>query len=524
MKTDRIHRSAPSEIELKLLLDPADVDTLRRHPLLEEYAAEAPHAQNIVNTYFDTPGLDIMRRGASLRLRQLDQDWVQTLKAGAKAEGGLHQRSEWETRVDGPALDPDELRARIGPRSQWGRLLHNPALLPRLAPIFSTRVKRTVWELRLPHGDEIEFALDQGVIECKDHKEPICEVELELKSGDAERLFEFALQLAETIPLRIGNFSKSERGYALVAPPDAPAGVKAGDVELTADMTVEQGFKAIAANCMAQVQGNESGVLHGSDPESVHQMRVGIRRLRSALGLFKDVLPVPQALRQELGWLASQLGAARDWDVLSASTLATLNGAAPQDVGVDALQAAASGIARGKREQAAAALQSSRYTALMLSFFKWLEGAGWRGELAPEDSKPLERPVKKFADKMLAHDQNRLLKRGRRLDAASPQVRHRVRIAAKKTRYATEFFHSLYPQKRVRGYVKTLSALQDELGLLNDAAIADGLLHELQEARHELARDVSFARGFLISRVNGDDRKLTRLWKRFEPLRPPCHK
>src|SRR5206468_9798372 len=145
-------------------------------------------------------------------------------------------------------------------------------LAEQIIPIFTTQVRRTVWQLRLAHGDEVELALDQGEVRRDAARVPISEIELELNSGDPARLFDFALQLQQAVPPRVGNISKAERGYALVAP-HPPTVVKAAALEFPQRASVEQGFLAIVGNCLAQVQGNESGVVHGSDAESVHQMR-----------------------------------------------------------------------------------------------------------------------------------------------------------------------------------------------------------------------------------------------------------
>ena len=169
---------------------------------------------------------------------------------------------------------------------------------------------QSVWTLRLPHGTLVELALDQGELRRGHAGEPISEIKLMLKAGDPAALFDFALQLQDKVRLRVANLSKAARGYALVAPQPS-MGVKAGAVELASEMTVDQGFRAVVSNCAAQMQDNESGVVGSNDSESVHQMRVGMRRLRSALGLFAKWAPLPVVLQGELEWLAGELGAAR---------------------------------------------------------------------------------------------------------------------------------------------------------------------------------------------------------------------
>lgn len=511
------------EIELKLLIEPQHADALIRHPLLARYAAEKPHEQQLTSIYFDTPDLEVRRRGGALRVRDVGGAWVQTYKFGGHVNAGMHHREEWETRVNGPALDIAALRALLADNHIHGTLLDDATLPNRMAPVFTTHIKRTIWELTLPHGTEVELALDQGTIEYtgNQHKggrqengaSAISEVEMELKSGTPHEIFSLALALLDTIPMRIGNVSKAERGYAMCMAEAIPI-VKAAPVKLTCHMTVAEAFDAIAGNCMQQAQGNEQGVIAGSDPESVHQMRVGLRRLRSALAMFRSIIALPAELRQEVNWLADELGAARDWEVLSLSTLDRMksDGAAAS---ATLLQVAAFTVAREKRAQAAAALQSVRHTRLMLQFSDWLLDGEWRRQARVQE------PVAGFAEPLLERIERKLLKRGRRLRDGDAAARHRARIAAKKARYAVEFFRSLYPPKRAGRYLKSLSALQDELGRLNDIAVADRLLEELRLAQPEIADHASFARGYLAAsqslRNNAQD--MHKRWKDFKAVK-----
>ncbi len=141
--------------------------------------------------------------------------------------------------------------------------------------------------------------------------------------------------------------------------------VKAATLVLASNLSTEQGLQLIVDNCLAQIQGNQAGVEIGSDPESVHQMRVGLRRLRSALGLFAEVAPCPDALQAELEWLTNALGAARDWEVLAGSTLISAANAVPDQTALEQLQQAAHAQARKNRQSAAQAVASVRYARLL---------------------------------------------------------------------------------------------------------------------------------------------------------------
>lgn len=312
-----------------------------------------------------------------------------------------------------------------------------------------------------------------------------------------------------------------------------PAVVKAATLLLAANLSTEQGLQQIVDNCLTQIRGNQAGVELGSDPESVHQMRVGLRRLRSALGLFAEVAPCPAALQAELEWLTSALGAARDWEVLAGSTLTSAANAVPDQAALVQLQQAAQAQARRNRQGAAQAVASVRYASLLQGLGGWVSGAGWRSMPAPAGQNELQAPLAGFAARMLAQYHAKLHRRGKLLRGkatptasatATAQMRHRVRIAAKKVRYAAEFFQSLYPARRVRPYVNALSGLQDALGALNDVAVADGLLCQLADAHPELAYSAGCVRGYLAARTEPDIRKLGRLWRQFAAIKLPCRK
>lgn len=508
------------EIELKLLIDEQDIEKLEKLSVLEAVTVSSGMAQQLKNVYFDTPDFDLRRAGAGLRVRQIDDKYVQTLKAGGRVTGGLHQNEEWETAVAGNEPDIPALREAIGWNSTYSGLLASPTLASRLQPVFTSNVTRIIRQLRLPTGDEIEMAIDRGTIEYQQSREMICEVELELKSGVPARVYAFALQLLEHVPMRIGTLSKAARGYALRIPQDRKA-VKASKLRLTPSMTVEEAFEAVVENCMQQVQGNEHGVIHGTDPESVHQMRVGLRRMRSALDLFEDALKCPDAIQDELKWLASELGAARDWEVLANSTLKQIESVVPKDVDIAKLKLEALQRARANREDAAKAVNSPRHARLQIRFAEWMTGKYWRSTLNKQAESVVDQPLKKFAKHALKRGEHRLLKRGEHLQENDPELRHRARIASKKVRYTTEFFQSLYPHERVKAFVARLSDLQHELGWLNDAAVAIDRLEQLQQADRNIADAAAFVRGYLFSLVHGDNAKLVRTWDKFKRSEAP---
>ena len=508
------------EIELKLLVRPQDAAMVRELPLLQQYAAGPARELQLSDTYFDTARHQLREAGAGLRVRQVGSDYVQTLKAGGDARSGLHRRYEWESSVASEQPDLAALRAMVDRKAPWSKLLRTSAIASSLAPIFQSKVTRTLWDLRLPGGDRIEFALDMGKLECGDQAVPVSEIELELVSGNAIHLFDVALALHELTPMQIGTLSKAERGYALCHPQSATA-TSALPVQLAKRSNVEQAFKTIVSSCLAQVQANATGVTDDYDAESLHQMRVGLRRLRAALDVFKDILQLPADLQLDLDWLADELGNARDWDVLAGSTLPLLSKDGQAAGPLLDVTHAALDIARDAHLAAAAAVNSPRYTRMMLSLGRWMFGNGWREPGKGKGASRLDAPVAPFAGKVLRRAHKRVKRRGRALAGGDAQSRHRARIAAKKARYAMEFFASLYRGKQVRPFLKTLAALQDELGKANDAAVADRLLGHMAHQQQDLTGAIAEVRGVLAQPASGCERRLRRLWKRYGTVKLP---
>lgn len=197
-----------TETELKLSIAPEMVEALLCHPLL----ATPPRQQHLANTYFDTEDLALTRQQIAVRERQVGGQTLLTVKTAGQSHNGLSQRQEWEGSTQpgqfnfGVLVDQPELATVL------------TGLARRLVPVFTTDFERLSWQIPLD-GSTIEVALDRGTIHVRrgeQYKElPICEVELELKSGHADALGTLAAQLQTTVKLVPTDVSKAARGYAL---------------------------------------------------------------------------------------------------------------------------------------------------------------------------------------------------------------------------------------------------------------------------------------------------------------------
>ena len=466
------------EVELTLGGEPAALDRGWRAAVP---AGGGGPTQRLRSTYYDTGDFRLRRRGFTLRIREDGEQLVQTLKSdGPSAASAVLRRNEWSQPLEFPvpslpvAPDP-EVCNTVGPLES-----------AELAPAFSTDVMRRTAMVEVAAPDNgtalIELALDSGEIRARNRRDTVSELELELVRGPASALYELAKTLQASAPLRIQTASKAKRGYVL-AGGEGYAGRKAPALALVQCISVDKALGLIFRACADQCAANQDAVLDRGDPEGVHQFRVALRRMRSALVVFKSVLPREDAawLKREARRLIDLLGPARDWDVFITETLAAVRAARPEDETLGQLAEAAE-AERARAYEQAEALRAPEYTEFMLRFGGWIETAGWRGEANPA---VLDRPLASLGGRLLDKRHKRVLKHGRGFEQLSDADLHRLRISLKKLRYAGEFFAAQFPDGEPRPYIRTLRRLQDEFGWLNDAAVAEHCLKELLDANRQ---------------------------------------
>ena len=310
--------SMPQEFELKLECEPNKAEDLKRH--LAGARSGNSHTETITSVYFDTDDKKLGDAGVSLRVRSLGGRHIQTIKT--LQPGQLFLRGEWEQEIKGPWPDLG------GAKNTALEPLSKQDLAELLRPVFESRVQRTV-QLVHENGSQIEVALDQGVIDTGQNSSPLCELELELKKGNPRGLFRLARELSGAVPLQLAVKSKPERGYALLHGSEYPS-EKSIDLEIPHNTSVEQAFKAIARSCLRQLLANRPAMLAGK-PEALHQMRIGLRRLRTAISIFKHVVADSQRehIKSELKWITRELAPARELDALNGEVIGSLRDVVP---------------------------------------------------------------------------------------------------------------------------------------------------------------------------------------------------
>jgi triphosphatase len=515
---------AEVEIELKLSGEPDALKRAFAAAPIRDRATGRAKSKRLENIYYDTEDQRLRARGLAFRVRKDGRRYCQTLKSN-DAGGLAAYRGEWQNPLR--SSEPD-----LALMPEGGRAALDGAIdTAELRPLFATRVQRTVRRIAtIDQGggsSVIEAALDLGSIEANGASLPIAEVELELLEGSPEALYALALELDALATLRLETRSKSARGYALAASAP-PAWHKAEPPGLEGDATVDQAIQAILRNCLQQWCANEAAALDGSDPEGVHQMRVALRRLRSAFSLFGRLFDPEQRARLsgEAKSIVSSLGPARDWDVFLSNLLAPVSGARPDDASLARLAEAAQAERAKGYAQVRAAIEASFYTRYMLQLGRWIEACGWRAQATERGADWLDRPIVEFAAHLLGKRQRKALKLGREFAQLSAEERHRVRIALKKLRYATEFFQTLYPKKDAKPYLGALKHLQDRLGHLNDVAVAERLVRMLvgEDDRSAHGAGLRWGGGLVLGwharGVAEIEPATVRAWQEFAELEP----
>lgn len=458
------------EIELKFELDAEDVARTASHPLLRDTLVP-PEERNLVSVYFDTAEFALRKAGVYLRVRDTGAGYVQTVKS-MRSEAEPMQRLEWERQITSPRPELEHAEGTaLAP-------LLTPEVRASLRQLFVTVVKRKTF-LVASGESEIEIALDQGEILSGEGRCPISELELELKCGETKDLFSLARTFTQALPLRLAVKTKAERGYELVEGGTHEV-EKAAEIDIKPDIASAEAFHAIAHSCFRQIIVNELAMSKGQ-AEGLHQMRIGLRRLRAAIAIFDDVVADErqEKIEAELKWITRELGPARDLDVFAAVVLKPLREAKPGDERVAAVYRDVEQKRAAAYARAAAAARSDRFRNVVIDSVEWIDAGPWSTQDKEREEKRT-RPIAELARKELARLRKRVKKKGADLRHQSVQQRHKLRIRAKRLRYATEFFAGTFAgemsDKRRGESLAALKDLQDALGGLNDIATRPALI------------------------------------------------
>lgn len=481
------------EIELKGVLDGEHLEKIEALRAVEDRTIGNTISRVLTATYFDTPDYALYRQGLSLRVRKSGKTYTQCLKQWDRSLGGMIGRKEWEVRISGPTPKIDlienkkkrERIVRIGEEN--------------LRAVFQCVVRRHSHKLEFADGTTAVLDFDIGEVAAGAAKQLICEFELELTSGSAERLLEFASIINQEVPFRLSTVSKAARGFALLNK-DTPRARKWVKSSLPKKSTTKQAFADTLQRAISHLQANEAAALL-DDAEGIHQMRIALRRMSTILRAFRSILAKAEYdwAMGEAKWLRNELSSARSWDVLVDDFLPPVADPAMLVQGFDTLKSLAEDERQVHREQTHRAITSARYTEFLLRLSTWLCGDARRDKAPEQAATDATELASDLLTKQLAKRFRNVHSIARKFKSMSGEDRHKLRISIKNLRYLIDLCADNYKRKKVRAFRKMLNPVQARLGYMNDVIAVELMLQTLaDESSVKASSPVAKAAGIVI--------------------------
>lgn len=426
------------------------------------------------------PALARWRSGRT-RGAPADRIWLDTAD-GRLAAAGLM--------VEAPARGPRRLLACLPPPAGPWHPGQPPAILRTLegqdppeetqgdpiAPVAAFAGRQHAFRLALPEGP-VEGLLLFGHLRSLAADLPAARLSL---SGPLAAVRAAALAIAAEIPLLPPRASLAEEGRALaMGVPPRPHRLGAPDT--SAAVTAEDAFAHALGHLLEVLRQQTARIRQGAPPEPVHQSRVALRRLRSVFRVFRPLTDCAalRALDARLREVLAVLGPARDWDVFLGGIAAEVAAAFPEDRRIAALRRAAEAERKAAYAAVLEMLEAPAWRLLLIEAVGTLLARPWRDGAEPDRLAGLDAPVEAYGAAVLERRWHRLRRAGADFESLTAEELHELRLDGKRLRYAAEVFAPVFGMKAGRRFLRRVAALQDGLGLANDAAVARGLAQRL---------------------------------------------
>lgn len=465
------------EIELKFLVPEYKVNSLMRQAKIK-----SSETTQLAAHYYDTVDNVLAKSGMALRIRKEGDNWVQTLKSNGD---GMASRGEQNTLLEASkvteALQSDTLYPDLSVYEELGieKLIlgSDKKQLPsdKLNRLYITDVERTTRLIKGSNG-VIEMAYDEGQVIHGENSEitaPILELELELIEGDVEFLFEVAKTWCKRYNLCLSTVTKAERGSLMLQGKDFPDATKANLKKLAAkkNMSQPEFIRAVVHNCIIQILPNVSAIAAGStDGNHIHQLRVGIRRLRTALKFFnKFSSQINPEWAPILKQTFSLLGEHRDRELLQTKTQPMLEEEGGPQVDW-------SEECKSIDIQPIDAIRAPDFQITLLELIEYIMSP------AKADKPKRKGTAKQQTTKILASLYKKISKASDQFASLNVEAQHDVRKKLKSLRYISEFSKPLYKKKKTKAFLKYLEPAQEVLGNYNDNIIGQAFYRQKTES------------------------------------------
>ena len=452
------------EVELKF-----QVPLSQQKQIYQLFLSKNVRPISLYAQYYDTPERHLAEQKISLRQRLEDTHWIQTLKAPS-----CHHLERFELEIDLGELDHPDLDLEAYQSNPQAKKLLQQVLgkqAKNLIKQFETDVERLVYVVHYNRA-EIEVSLDRGEIRHDNQTQAIYEIEFELKQGSVQDLIKFVQPWVKQYHLWLDVRSKAQRGDLLAQNLEIFPAQFATPLQLNQQDSTDSALKQIVNNALQHLLPNATAIAAEQyNSEHVHQTRVAIRRLRSALRIFDDWSnDVDPDWQEQLTTLFRQLGSTRDRDALSEGLLPQL-----QQVGAPFVQ-----LPDAPEENSIPideSLRSLDSVNLILALLQFVHQP-----YANKKKTPLKKDIAKKLQKLhqqICKDADHFLE----LDIES---QHRTRKRVKRLRYCIEFIASLYPGKELKNYLKDLKPAQESLGQFNDLNVAEAMFQDLVKRKQKV--------------------------------------
>ncbi len=456
------------EMQFKLALPLQDLRALERQlARVAIIGRRKPERQQLYNTYYDTPTLALRHHAVALRVRRIGHahapQWVQTLKIAASSKSAFSCNGEWDAPITSERLDSTALS-----ETPWSELDAGGALFQQLQPAFTTTFERLTWIVERDPG-RVAVALDHGEVVFDGRSAPLCELEIELLDGSLDTVFEVASQISLQVSLLPMHMSKAERAYRL-ADGTLYAPLRAKPPAIDGEMDLSVIAASVLRESFGQFAANLQTVCTSDSPEVLHQARVGWRRFKGNLKLFKkaideEMIPSLDPLKP----LLKRLTDLRDLEVAATEVLpvyahAYKAGDAKLSGQWSHFEAALAHAIQEERATLRALLLDPAIGYTLVQLSRWHESASFDAAWRLHDHK--NKDASQWATKRVGH----LAEQLQALQSKSKDtlIQHRRRILAKRLRYAVESMRPLLSKKQAERWLETAMQLQSRIGAERD--------------------------------------------------------
>lgn len=495
------------ELELKLqFIDPNLWELVFALPIIQQWGDQQSYTRERLEAfYYDTPSQQLQKAHLAYRIRREGGELLATVKEGGSSSGGLHKRAEWTVVVAEHTPDVEPFADMpIGP------LLNQLVGDEELTALYTTCFDRQRMLIYMPDGSCVELAADQGEICAGEQKAPILELELELKAGHPSAVLQLGAAIAKELPLLPERRSKYFRALQLVGLAEE-TGAKLVSPIVEGEKSGAGLAKLLIFNIQAVLLAQENFLLKPEDQETIHQLRIQLRRLRSLISFGEPVLSndTCSTYADYIQQWGNNLGPVREVDVVLEAWQEMLAGGT---VKLDVSPVLSDKLASKRTELVSRVQQDLANGVTTSSLLElWARLAEYQQQSMLEQEVTLE----DFARERLAEWAQKLIGAGKKLDTGDAQAMHKVRIRGKKLRYVLESLLPLWPEKG-RRMIERFKELQDVLGVLHDAYVSQGVMHSIlrTQSNRLMYRDTGLLTGWQAHLGLNMQRKLNKQWRR----------